>query len=121
MDVVRLKATMNNGFSHKPHYKSTHVAYPQNVIPDRSSSKVNVKVCVAVLHPHQAVLLYVRTFKHRLLWPQVFNPGQFPNDLWSFHQIGEPIRDMDFFLTKCYANQYGRRVPYLVNKYDFLF
>lgn len=62
------------------------ITHSQDMVPDRSSPKVDVEVRKAVLDAHQAVLLHLRSLRHHLirhvLWPQ----GRHPADL--FHHPG---------------------------------
>lgn len=73
--------------------RGSFFTHPQDMVPNWGAAKVNVKVCVTVLHPHQAVLLHVGPLKHRLFRPEVFHPGQFAHDLWCFHQVWESGRN----------------------------
>lgn len=66
-------------------------SHPQDMVPYWSATKVNVKVCVAVLYSHQAILLHIWPFKNRLFRPEVLHPWKFSHNLGSLHQIWEPI------------------------------
>lgn len=60
------------------------------MIPDRCSSKVYVEVCVAVLHPHKAVLLHKRLREEGVIWPIVLHPGHLPSHIRNLHQLRHP-------------------------------
>lgn len=54
--------------------KSHIHSYLEYMVPDRGATKVNVKVCIAIPHTHEAILLHIGPFKYTLLWPQVLHP-----------------------------------------------
>ena len=65
-------------------------SYPKNMVPDRGAAKVDVEVCVAVLHPHQTVLLHERLGEEGVVRPVVLHPGHPLSHVRHLHQLRHP-------------------------------
>ena len=68
--------------------------YPENMVPHWSATKVYVKVCIAVFHTHQTVLLYFWSYERscitRVFRPVVSDPTQLRDYTRWWYHLGKP-------------------------------
>lgn len=69
-----------------------HGPHLQDMVPGRSSSRVYMEICVAVLHTDQAVFGDFWFSQKSIIRPIVFHPGQLLNYIWRLYKTGHPLQ-----------------------------